>query len=88
MTDCVSHQPARMLTMDPDQDLLEALDRREGLTGPSLLAMVVGISLFAGGIAYFTLLNRNVGQELSLDAAGLIVVASAAGLVIAYRKLA
>jgi hypothetical protein len=73
--------------MDPNQDLLEALDRREGLHGPSLIAMVAGISLFAGVVAYFSLLNQNLGQELSLDGAGLFVVASAAGLVIAFRKL-
>ena len=35
----------------------------EGLNGPFLIAMVAGISLFAGVIAYFTLLNQNAGQE-------------------------
>jgi hypothetical protein len=72
--------------MDPDQDLLEALDRREGFSGASVIAMIAGISIFAGAIGYFTLLSQKSGQELSTDGGALILIASAVGLLIAYRK--
>jgi hypothetical protein len=41
--------------MDPDQDLLEKLDRREGLSGSFPIALGIAISALAGAVAYLTL---------------------------------
>ncbi len=73
--------------MDQDQDLLDQLERHErgGVTAATIL--IGGLSLMAGAIGYFTLrLELSSSQELSIDGAALIAIASIAGLLVAYRK--
>jgi hypothetical protein len=73
--------------MDPDQDLLDRLDRREG-GGPWAASALMGsFSLLAGLVGYFTLrLELSSSRELSIDGAALIAIAAFVGLFAAYHK--
>jgi hypothetical protein len=74
--------------MDPDQDLLDQLDRRENGGIEAITALIVGISLIAGLVGYFTLrLQLHSGREISLDVGMLIVIGAGALLAVAYRKI-
>jgi hypothetical protein len=70
--------------MDPDQDLLDQLDRKEGASVATVMAMIIGLSVGAGLVGYFTLLQAS-GRELAADGGGLIAIVAAAGLLVAYR---
>jgi hypothetical protein len=72
--------------MDPDQDLLDALDRKEGLSTASVAAMIIGVSIIAGGIAYLSLITERFSREVSFDGAVLIALGMMAGLAFGYRK--
>lgn len=73
--------------MDPDQDLLDALDRKEGLSTASVTAVIVGMSVLAGAVVYLSLLTQKFNREISLDGAVLTTLVVAMGLVVGYRKL-
>jgi len=74
--------------MDPDQDLLDQLDRRENGGIETITALILGISLIAGLVGYFTLrLQLHSGREISLDAGILIAISAGALLALAYRKI-
>jgi hypothetical protein len=75
------------LTMDPDQDLLDALDRKEGLSTASVTALIVGMSVLTGTVFYLSLLTQNFNREIWLDGAVLTTLAVAIGLIFGYRKL-
>lgn len=73
--------------MDPNQDLLDALDRQEGLA--PLLKITVGgvLAALAGAVAYFTLkMQLNVSGEAAADTGILIFIASAILLAISYMR--
>ena len=54
--------------MDPDQDILDQLDRQEGPSITALTALIIGASLIAGAVDYFTLrLELNATRELATD---------------------
>jgi|HubBroStandDraft_5_1064220.scaffolds.fasta_scaffold1030025_1 hypothetical protein len=73
--------------MDQDQDLLDQLERHERGGVAAATIFIAGLSLMAGAIGYFTLrLELSSSQELSIDGAALIAIASIAGLLVAYRK--
>jgi len=72
--------------MDPDQDLLDALDRKEGLSLATVAAVIIAVSIVAGGIAYYSLLIRQFNREASFDGAVLIALAMIGVLALGYRK--
>jgi hypothetical protein len=73
--------------VDPDQDLLDRLDRQEGLGAFSTMVLVGGLAVLAGLVAYFTLkMEMNLSGEIAADAAILVFVVSAALLGISYFK--
>jgi hypothetical protein len=51
--------------MDPDQDLLDALDRKEGLSAAPVAAIIAFISIVAGSMAYFSLIAERFSGESS-----------------------
>jgi hypothetical protein len=74
--------------MDPDQDLLDQLDRREGISAPVATVMTVGFALIVALISYFTFrLELHAVREVAFDGAGLLGVGSIAAILFAYRKL-
>jgi hypothetical protein len=74
--------------MDPDQDLLDQLDRKAGPAMASVAAMVAGLSVAIGAVVYFTIsLQSQANREIALDAAALVAIAAAVVLVTAFRKL-
>jgi hypothetical protein len=73
--------------VDPDQDLLDRLDRQEGLGTFSMMMLVAGLAALGGLVAYFTLkMQLRLSGELATDAAILIFVVSAALLGFSYFK--
>jgi hypothetical protein len=79
---------ARFDGMDPDQDLLDQLDRQEAPTLPVAATLIAGMALLSGFVIYFTMaLQPNANRELSFDAAVLIAIASGVALAVAFRKL-
>jgi hypothetical protein len=73
--------------MDPDQDLLDALDRQEGLAPLSKIAVGGALAALAGTVAYFTLkMQLNVSGEAAADTGILIFIASAILLAISYLR--
>lgn len=73
--------------MDPDQDLLDKLDRKEGLSGPLPLALGMATAGLAGAVAYFTLkLELNV-PDAAVDVAMLVLVGSVILLAIGHSRL-
>jgi hypothetical protein len=79
-------RPFDALPMDPDQDLLDALDRKEGLSTASVTAVIAGMSVLTGAVLYLSLVTQNFSRETSLDGAVLIMLAVAIGLIVGYRK--
>ena len=64
--------------MDPDQDLLDQLDRREAGGLYFAVAMAAALALLAGLITYFTLiLELRASPEIARDSAALVFIASA-----------
>ena len=73
--------------MDPDQDLLDRLDRQEGLGAVFTMMLVGGLAALAGLVAYFTLkIEMSLSGEITTDTAILVFVVSAALLGISYFK--
>ena len=73
--------------MDPDQDLLDRLDRQEGLGTLPVMILVAGLAAMAGLVAYFTLkMQLSLSDEISIDAAILISILSAAVTGFTYFK--
>ena len=71
--------------MDPDQDLLDALDRQEGLAPLSKITLGGVLAALAAAVAYFTLKTQlNVSGEVAADSGILIFIASAISLTISY----
>jgi hypothetical protein len=74
--------------MDPDQDLLDRLEVRETRDIRAVAAVIATVSVASGLIGYFTLqYELHSGRESSLDGAVLIILAVAAGLFVAHRKI-
>jgi hypothetical protein len=76
-----------VVPMDPDQDLLDQLDRRE--TGGLAFAIMVmgGLAALAGIITYFTLsMELQAAPEVSRDAAALVFIISAALLGVSHYR--
>lgn len=74
--------------MDPDQDLLDRLERRERGGFTTVAALICGISVFAGIIAYFTLkFAQSPSHELPLDTSVLIAIGACAALLFTYQKI-
>ena len=64
--------------MDPDQDLLDKLDRREAGGLYLAVAIAAALAALAGAITYFTLiLELRAGAEVARDSAALVFIASA-----------
>jgi hypothetical protein len=73
--------------MDPDQDILDQLDRQEGPSFPAATALIIAVALVAGAIGYFTIrLELNSSRELATDGGGLIAIVAGAALWISYSK--
>ncbi len=74
--------------MDPDQDLLDQLDRQEAPALPITATLIAAMALLSGIVIYFTMvLQPNANRELSLDAAVLLTIAVGSALAVAARKL-
>jgi hypothetical protein len=73
--------------MDPDQDLLDQLDRREA-GGPYLvLALACALAALAGLVTYFTLtLELRAGAEFARASAVLVFIVSAALLAASHYR--
>jgi hypothetical protein len=74
--------------VDPDQDLLDRLDRKEGPSPTAVIVLSAGLAAFAAVVAYFTLImTMHANKEVAADTAILIFIASAAALGTGYLKL-
>jgi hypothetical protein len=74
-------------TVDPDQELLDRLDRQEGPGTFAVIMLVGGLAALAGLVAYFTVkMQLSLTGEIATDAAILIFIVSAALLGISYFK--
>ena len=75
------------LTMDPDQDILDQLDRREA-GGLALVVVLAGsLAALAGIVTYFTLrMELRASVEIARSAAALVFIVSAALLAISHRR--
>lgn len=66
---------------------LRSAGRPRGRGAKAIVAVIAGISLFAGLVGFFTLqFELHSGRELSLDGGVLIAVAAGFGLFVAHRK--
>ncbi len=73
--------------MDPDQDLLDALDRQEGLAPLSKVMLGGALAVLAGAVSYLTLkLQLNVDGETAADTGLLIFIGSAIALSVSYFR--
>jgi hypothetical protein len=74
--------------VDPDQDLLDRLDRKEGPSRSTVIMLSAGFAVFAAAVAYFTLiLTMHATKEVAGDTAILIFIASAVALGTGYLRL-
>jgi hypothetical protein len=81
------HAAGDKLAMDPDQDILDQLDRQEGPGGTTATAIIIAVALVAGAIGYFTIgLEPNSSRELATDGGGLIAIVAGAALWVSYSK--
>ena len=62
--------------MDPDQDLLDKMDRKEGLSGPLPIAAGIAIGGLAGAVAYLTLKLQLNASDAAVDVAMLVLIGS------------
>jgi hypothetical protein len=73
--------------VDPDQDLLDKLDRQEGLSGPLPIGLGIAMAGLAGAVAYFTLkLEWNGSPDAAVDVAMLVLIGSVTLLAICHSK--
>jgi len=76
-----------VVSMDPDQDLLDQLDRREA-GGSAVTAVVIGgLAALAAIVAYFTLtMELHAGPDIAGSGAALVFIASAILLGVSYYR--
>ena len=73
--------------MDPDQDLLDQLDRREAGGPYFVAAMTGGLAALAGIVTYFTLtLELRAGADIARDAGALVFIVSVALLAASHYR--
>jgi hypothetical protein len=73
--------------VDPDQDLLDKLDRREAGGLYFVSAVVVALAALTGLIAYFTLmLELQTNRDVALDSAVLVFIGSACLFGASYHR--
>jgi hypothetical protein len=73
--------------MDPDQDLLDRMDRQEGPGTIMAIMLGAGLAALAGIVAYFTLkMELNASGEVAADAAILIFIASSVLLAVSHFR--
>jgi hypothetical protein len=73
--------------VDPDQDLLDRLDRQEGPNALQAVMLGAGLAALAGAVAYFTLrMELSASGEVAADAAILIFIASAVLLAVSHFR--
>jgi hypothetical protein len=73
--------------VDPDQDLLDKLDRKEGPGTFLTVILGAGLAALAGLVAYFTLkMELRLSGEIAADVAILISIGSAALLGTSFFK--
>ena len=73
--------------MDPDQDLLDKLDRQEGPGWFLVITGAVGLAAVAGLITYFTMmLELRTSGEIAVDVTILMFAGSATLLSIGFFK--
>jgi hypothetical protein len=73
--------------MDPDQDLLDRLDRQEGPSALQTIMLGGGLAALAGVVAYGTLkMELSASGEVAADAAILIFIASAVLLAVSHFR--
>ena len=74
--------------MDPDQDLLDQIDHKDGLSLSLVVGMTAGLSVVIGAVVYFTMiLQTQANREVAVDAAALAAIVAGVVLVTAFRKL-
>jgi hypothetical protein len=74
--------------MDPDQDLLDRLDRREGPGAYANIMLAGVLAALAGLVTYFTLeMELRLSGEIAIDAAILVFIGSALLLAISHFRL-
>jgi hypothetical protein len=77
-----------MSAVDPDQDLLDRLDRQGGPSHTTVIVLSAGFAAFAAAVAYFTLiLAIHANKEVAADIAILVFIASAVALGTGYLRL-
>ena len=74
-----------LLAVDPDQDLLDKMDRKEGLSGPLPIAAGIAILSMAGAVAYFTLKLQLNASDAAVDFVMLVLIGSLA-LIAIFRS--
>ena len=73
--------------MDPDQDLLDKLDRREAGGLYFVSVVVVALAALTGLIAYFTLmLELHINRDVAFDSAVLVFIGSACLFGASYHR--
>ncbi len=73
--------------MDPDQDLLDKLDRQEGPGWFLVITGGIGLAALAGLITYFTMkMEFRTSGEIAADIAILMFIGSAALLSVGFFK--
>jgi hypothetical protein len=74
--------------MDPDQDLLDRLDRREGPGAYANIMLAGVLAALAGLVTYFTLeMELRLNGEIAIDAAILVFIGSGLLLAISHFRL-
>jgi hypothetical protein len=82
-------QRIRMVSaVDPDQDLLDRLDRKEGLSPSMGIVLSAGVAALGSAVAYLTLIMEiHANREVAADVAILLFIGSAVALATGYFKL-
>jgi hypothetical protein len=74
--------------VDRDQDLLDRLDRKEGLSPSMGVVLSAGFAALAAAVAYLTLIMEiHANREVSADVAILLFIGSTVALATGYFKL-
>jgi hypothetical protein len=73
--------------VDPDQDLLDKLDRREAGGLYFVSAVVIALAALTGIIAYFALmLELHINRDVAFDSGVLVFIGSACLFGASYRR--